>query len=181
MTENTPEVETTEAPIEEVEVDEPILRRQNAEFAQKRIEAKKERQESEAVENLQKELAEIKAKLNERPEPQAQTIDQSYVKDLEAIKIRTEVADYISDNPKFAKYKSKIIELAKVSDLTYENLAYAAAGKDLTKLGADTAKEADEEAAETKTSGTSSSQSMSKKEKTLEEMTDDEILSDLIS
>ena len=170
--------QTTQA--EEVK-EEPVLRRSNAEHAKQRIEAKKEKQSSEEIDSLRAELQEIKSRLNESPEPQqAQPINESYVKDLEEIKIRTEVADYIADNPQFAKYKTKIIDLAKVSDLTYESLAYAAAGKELTKLGAQIEKDADNEANETKTSGSSSSQSMDKKEKPLEEMTDDEILSDIL-
>ncbi len=152
----------------------PTLR--NADYARRRIEAKKEKEGNNEMEVLRQELADIKASMAEKPTPSNPS--EAYIKDLEAIKIRNEVSDFVTERPEFAKYKAKIIELAKVSDLNYEYLAFAVAGKDLERIGAISEKQASQEASETTTSGGTSSNTMNKKEKSLKDSVKDAFLAD---
>lgn len=67
-----------------------------------------------------------------------------------------EITDFVKDNPQFKGHEAAITKYAKhdaYKRLPIEQVAYAAVGKTLMKLGADAAREADKNAAESATGG----------------------------
>ena len=88
-----------------------------------------------------------------------QIIQSKYGDSLDKINdqaIRGEITEFVQTNPQFKGHEKKIEAYAKhsaYSKLPIEQAAYAAVGKDLMKAGADGARAADKEAAETATGG----------------------------
>lgn len=131
--------------------DQPPVRKTKAEYI-------KERQEKKAVKDAGEggEAAEI------HPDDEAivsKVIDQKFGSVLARINdqaIAGEVKEFVEANPQFKGHENKIKSYANheaYSRLPIEQVAYAAVGKSLLKVGADAARTADVEAAESATGG----------------------------
>ncbi len=185
MTENnpTPEVEMeAETPEEETpevtEVTEPPTRdKTNADFARERVEKRRERVEQEALEEVKKLREEVQA-LKE-PKTSRNTDDDL----VRSIATKQEVSEFIADNPEFSAHKAKIAQWAghdAYSKVPIDQIARMIAFDDSAKMGAKEEKEAEKNAQDTKMGGSTSAAAMDKKEKSLDEMSDDEVLANIL-
>jgi len=74
----------------------------------------------------------------------------------ETVAINNEINDFIAENPKFEKYKAKVAKFAQHASRAQTpitSIFYEVAGPDLMKIGAEMAKEADNEAKNTQSGG----------------------------
>lgn len=91
----------------------------------------------------------------------SKVIDKKYGSTFDALQeteFKAELTGFITDNPEFKPFQSKIEKWAKhpaYANLPLETVAHAACGKELLKLGAEKARKADEEAAGAGTGGSS--------------------------
>lgn len=119
----------------------------------------RERQERRAEKAKAKEEGEDDDITPEDEELVSKVIDKKYGGTFEALQekeFQAELGTFVQTNPEFEPYKAKIEKWAKhpaYSNLPLEQVAHAACGKELLKLGADKARAADSEADGSKTGG----------------------------
>jgi len=119
-----------------------------------------EKRQAEKVKNQDEDVNEDDARIIERViEKKYGTTFAEIESQKQAQRIESELKDLIKSNPVLAKYENKIRTWANHpsrSHLKVESVAYEIAGKDLLKLGAQLATQANAEANATKPIGTTS-------------------------
>lgn len=136
---------------------------------------KKRKEAEEQVQKLEQELERLKGTDAESGFQQEVTNDM--LEHTRTLERKLEIKDFLATHPEFAGYEAKMLNWSQDSAyarIPAQQLAYAVAGADLSKMSPSAKAEAEREAASSKSLGGSSVPTEEKPPKKIAEMTDQE-------
>jgi len=166
-------LDTTEV-IQETDEDTPPVKKTPNDFILERL-AKKKKEAQDEAEVLKQRLADLE---NQKSTEQlANEATNELVQQNQQLQRQIDVRRFVEEQPDFKKYEEKMnkwSEHPSYANIPVQQLAFAVAGTELIRVGANQAAQADMEAASTHVSGNVSLAQTNKTPKLASEMTDEE-------